>query len=205
MPIDDCVWIVSPDGLVARGIPVGNPIHPPTLPDDLFARTPNLESPRAFWNRKAVTYEEAQSAIAAFPLTLYRGRGDWMTYEELFASVSAEAAAISPEEAGWRNGEFDANDYIIEACQVGLYESVDVAPTIVTQYTDGMNRWTKDRLRQKVFPEFALADGGFDDWLSSALRAGELRTVDFLQYIAEGYEDGDPNGIVMECRIIDAN
>jgi len=35
MPIDDCVWIVFPDGLVARGIPVGNPIHPPTRPQEL--------------------------------------------------------------------------------------------------------------------------------------------------------------------------
>lgn len=35
MPIDDCVWIVFPDGLVARGVPVGNPINPPTPPDEL--------------------------------------------------------------------------------------------------------------------------------------------------------------------------
>jgi hypothetical protein len=31
MPIDDCVWLVLPDGSVRRGIPVGNPIHEPTL------------------------------------------------------------------------------------------------------------------------------------------------------------------------------
>jgi hypothetical protein len=35
MPIDDCVWIVFPDGHVTRGIPVGNPIHPPTPPEEL--------------------------------------------------------------------------------------------------------------------------------------------------------------------------
>lgn len=35
MLIDDCVWIVFPDGLVTRGIPVGNPIHSPSLPDQL--------------------------------------------------------------------------------------------------------------------------------------------------------------------------
>ncbi|QZT60274.1 hypothetical protein [Mycolicibacterium austroafricanum] len=35
MPIDDCVWIVFPDGFVARGIPVGNPIHTPSSPAEL--------------------------------------------------------------------------------------------------------------------------------------------------------------------------
>ena len=35
MLIDDCVWIVFPDNTVTRGIPVGNPIHPPTPPNQL--------------------------------------------------------------------------------------------------------------------------------------------------------------------------
>ena len=35
MLIDDCVWIVFPNNTVARGIPVGKPIHPPTPPDQL--------------------------------------------------------------------------------------------------------------------------------------------------------------------------
>jgi len=208
MPIDDCVWIVFPDGLVARGIPVGNPIHPPTLPDELLPRTTDLEDPEAPWNRKTVTHEEAESKIATFPLTLYRDRGDWMTYEELFDSVSAEAATIPAEEAGWRDGEFDADDYIIEACQVGLYEAVDVSPTIVTEYTDGKHRWTKDELRQNVFPELAVGDDGFEAWLSSSLKAGDLRTIELLQYIVDGYgdedEDGEPSGVVMERRIVDS-
>ncbi|MDP7724172.1 hypothetical protein [Mycobacterium sp. TY814] len=34
--IDDCVWIVFPDGLVTRGIPVGNPINSPTTLDQLL-------------------------------------------------------------------------------------------------------------------------------------------------------------------------
>lgn len=38
MPIDDCVWIVFPDGVVGRGIPVGNPIHPPTIVGELRLR-----------------------------------------------------------------------------------------------------------------------------------------------------------------------
>jgi hypothetical protein len=31
MPIDDCVWFVLPDGRVDRAIPVGNPIHEPSV------------------------------------------------------------------------------------------------------------------------------------------------------------------------------
>jgi hypothetical protein len=43
MPIDDCVWIVFPDGFVARGIPVSNPIHPPTPADELRRRREALD------------------------------------------------------------------------------------------------------------------------------------------------------------------
>lgn len=38
MPIDDSVWIVFSDGRVTRGIPVGNPINPPTPPESLRVR-----------------------------------------------------------------------------------------------------------------------------------------------------------------------
>ena len=38
MPIDDSVWIVFLDGCVTRGIPVGNPINPPTPPESLRVR-----------------------------------------------------------------------------------------------------------------------------------------------------------------------
>lgn len=38
MPIDDSVWIVFSDGCVTRGIPVGNPINPPTPPESLRVR-----------------------------------------------------------------------------------------------------------------------------------------------------------------------
>lgn len=155
--------------------------------------------------RDAVSREEAESEVATFPLTLYRDRDEWMTHEELFDSVSSEAATIPAEEAGWRDGEFDANDYIIEACQVGLYEALDVRPAIVTECTDGTHRWTKDQLREHAFTSAAVADDGFGDWLSRSLKAGELKTVAFLQYIAEGYgdedEDGEPSGVVMERRI----
>lgn len=61
-----------------------------------------------------------------------------------------------------------------------------------------------------------LPKKNFDEWLSAAVKSGELRTVDFLQYVrtvdflqyvAEGYgdedEDGEPSGVVMERRIVD--
>jgi len=46
------------------------------------------------------------------------------TFEELCDALEAEAATLPPET--WRGGEFNLNDYIIEAMQVGIIESVDV-------------------------------------------------------------------------------
>lgn len=37
MPIDNQVWIVLPGAVVSRGVPLGNPINPPTPPADLHA------------------------------------------------------------------------------------------------------------------------------------------------------------------------
>lgn len=180
MPIDDCVWIVFADGFVARGIPVGNPINPPTQPDDLRRRRKDLNDPEAPWNQDTVSHEEAESEVAASPLALYEYRGEWWTYEEFSEWVSSD---------------------------VGLCEAVEVHPTIVTEFTDGTHRWTKDQLHQCVFPRDPVAGRGFEDWLASALEAGELQTVEFLQYIAEGYgdEDEEPNGVVMERRIVDVS
>ena len=179
-PIDDCVWIVFPDGFVTRGIPVGNPINPPTPPEELRPRTRDLYDPEAPWNRDTVTRVEAESEVAASPLTWYPYRGDWWTYEEFTEWVSSE---------------------------VDLYEAVEVHPMITTEYTDGTHRWTKDQLRKDVFSAVAVSDAGFEDWLSGSLQADELGTVEFLQYIAEGYgdEDGEPSGVVMERRIVDEN
>ncbi len=74
MPIDDCVWIVLADGFVARGIPVGNPIHPPTPPDELRPRPMDLDDPEAPWNWHTVSRAEAESEVAAFPLTMMANR-----------------------------------------------------------------------------------------------------------------------------------
>jgi hypothetical protein len=64
VPIDDCVWIVFPDGFVARGIPMGNPINPPTPTDQLRRRpealdivyTPNSHFGALFAERHTAEY-----------------------------------------------------------------------------------------------------------------------------------------------------
>ena len=179
MPIDDCVWIVFPDGFVARGIPVGNPIHPPSPLEELRPRTKDLDDPEAPWNWDTVSRADAEAEVAKSPLTLYPYRGDWFTQEEF---------------TDWVSGG------------LSLYQAVEVRLAIATEFTDGARRWTKDQLREDLFPS-GVPDGGFEEWLSAAVKSGELRTVDFLQYVAEGYgdedEDGESSGGVVERRIVD--
>jgi len=45
------------------------------------------------------------------------------TYDELCDAIEAEAATLRPET--WRDGVFNLNDYIIEAMQVGIIDTVD--------------------------------------------------------------------------------
>jgi hypothetical protein len=45
------------------------------------------------------------------------------TFEELCDALEAEAATLPPET--WRDGEFNLNDYIVEAMQVGIIEQID--------------------------------------------------------------------------------
>lgn len=179
MPIDDCTWIVFPDGFVTRGIPVGNPVNPPTTPDELRPRSKDLDDPEAPWNWDTVSRAGAEAEVAKSPLTLYPYRGDWFTYEEF---------------TDWVPGG------------LSLYQAVEVRLTIATEFTDGQHRWTKEQLRENLFPS-DVTDGGFEEWLSAALKSGELTTVEFLQYITEGHSDGDadrePSGVVMQRRIVD--
>ncbi len=44
------------------------------------------------------------------------------SYDELVDVLNAEAATLPPET--WRDGEWDVNDYIVEARQVGLITTV---------------------------------------------------------------------------------
>ncbi|MCG5433945.1 hypothetical protein LV457_16850 [Mycobacterium sp. MYCO198283] len=57
------------------------------------------------------------------PDALYLMSDDVYTFDELVEVLNAEAATL-PEET-WRCG-WDVNDYIIEAMQVGIIESVEV-------------------------------------------------------------------------------
>lgn len=45
------------------------------------------------------------------------------TFEELCDALEAEAATLPPET--WRDGYFDFDDYLTEAMQVGIIETVD--------------------------------------------------------------------------------
>lgn len=52
---------------------------------------------------------------------IYRMSGIEYAYDELVDALNAEAATLPPET--WRGG-WDVNDYIIEAGQVGIIETV---------------------------------------------------------------------------------
>lgn len=162
-----------------------------------------IEDPQAPWNRNPVG-RAAASLESGCVLTLYQDDGEWMTYEELVEAVSEEAAAIPPEEAGWIDGEFNAGEYIIEACISGMYGQMEVTARIVTEYTDGTHRWTKEDLRVKVYQQKRQGDLGFDAWLTASLAAGDLRAVEFLQYMGQDFDGGDKPAeyVVMERRIV---
>jgi hypothetical protein len=71
-----------------------------------------------------------------FVVRLYRtDDGTLLTYEELYDEVDAEGSALPPEQ--WRGGEWDANEYIIEACLVGIYDIEEVLATVVQRHVDG--------------------------------------------------------------------
>ncbi|GAY18734.1 hypothetical protein [Mycobacterium sp. shizuoka-1] len=54
---------------------------------------------------------------------MYEMDGVLYTYDELAATIEAEAATLPPET--WRSGEWDLNDYMIEAEQVGIIKRLD--------------------------------------------------------------------------------
>jgi len=56
-------------------------------------------------------------------MTRYLMVGKTHTWDELREVSRAEAADLPPET--WRDGKFDANDYLIESIQVGTIEEVD--------------------------------------------------------------------------------
>lgn len=54
---------------------------------------------------------------------IYRMGDQEHTYDELVDALNVEAATLPADI--WRNGVWDVNDYIIEASQVGIIETVD--------------------------------------------------------------------------------
>ena len=162
-----------------------------------------VEDPQAPWNRNPMG-RAAGSSESGCVWMLYQDHGEWMTYEELVEAVSEEAAAIPPEEAGWIDGEFNAGEYIIEACISGMYGQMEVTGRIVTEYTDGTHRWTTEDLPAKVYQQKRQGDLSFDAWLTASVTAGDLRAVEFLQYIGQDLDGGDKTAeyIVMERRIV---
>jgi hypothetical protein len=127
-------------------------------------------------------------------VVLYRRDDEIFTYDELREDCEAEARTI-PDES-WEGGEFNFDDYIIDSCLVGIYHSVAVVATIVTQYTDGNTRWTYDQMREQVFPDLDRGDLSFEDWLAESTNAGTFKPIAILQYTDEWDE------VVAERRII---
>ena len=67
---------------------------------------------------------------------LYRADdGTLLTYEELYDEVDAEGSALPADQ--WRDGYWDAHEYIVEACLVGIYDSMEVLATLVTRDVEG--------------------------------------------------------------------
>ncbi|MGW8815553.1 hypothetical protein [Gordonia terrae] len=165
---------------------------------------PLIDDPAAPWNRDTVSSAFAQSELG-LTLSLYRDDRGWMTYDELCQLVCDEAASVPAEEAGWRDGEFNAHEYIIEACLVGLYDTTNVYARIVTDYTDGKYRCSADALRTRIYVSQNSDNLTFDEWLSATVTAGRYRPVEFLQYLGNEYTDGDESSdqVVHERRIVD--
>lgn len=165
---------------------------------------PLIDNPVAPWNRDTVSSAFAQSELGLI-LSLYRDGREWMRYDELYRRVCDEAASVPAEEAAWRDGEFNAHEYIIEACLVGLYDTMNVDARIVIDYTDGKYRCSADALRTRIYPSQNSDNRTFDEWLSAALTAGRYRPVKFLQYVGNEYTDGDESldQVVHERRIVD--
>jgi len=94
----------------------------------------------------------------------------------------------------------DVESFIFES---GIYEVIEVAALVVTQYTDGRTRWTNDQLREQIFQISDHGNLSFEDWLAVQLAGGSLATVDVLQYIGYENEDADEETVITERLIID--
>ena len=152
----------------------------------------------------------ARSRLAtAMGLFVYRADdGRILTDNEAFDELTPEMAeglalavereGLSPEGQVIDGG--DVESFIFES---GIYEVVEVAARVVTQYTDGRTRWTNDQLREQVFPVSDHGDSSFEDWLAVQVDAGSLAAVEVLQFIGYENEDADEETVITERLIID--
>ena len=113
-------------------------------------------------------------------------------------ALDVERNGLSPEGQVIDGG--DVESFIFES---GVYEVVEVAAVVVTQYTDGRTRWTDDQLREQVFPTSDHGDLSFEDWLAVQVDAGTLTAVDVLQFIGYENEEADEETVITERLIID--
>lgn len=66
---------------------------------------------------------------------MYRTDNDrLLTYKELYDEVDAEGSVLPPEQ--WIDGVWDCHGYIVEACLVGIYDTVEVQAAVVNRDTD---------------------------------------------------------------------
>lgn len=149
---------------------------------------------------RSTAEEEVDTVIA-----LYRDDDAVLRYEELYERVDAEGAALPPEQ--WRDGYWDAAEYIVEASEVGIYHRLNVLASIVMRYTDDRTVWTYEQMRDEVYPaeiegvDMAQFIGGeltFDDWIAESLNVGIYKKVDVVEY-----RDEDEDEVVAERLIVE--
>lgn len=113
-------------------------------------------------------------------------------------ALAVEREGLPPEGQVIDGG--DVESFIFEC---GIYEVLEVAALVVTQYTDGRTRWTNDQLREQVFPVSDYGNLNFEDWLAAQVDAGTLTAVEVLQFIGYEDEDADEETVITERLIID--
>jgi hypothetical protein len=150
----------------------------------------------------------AETEVGEVVYLYHDGDGDLMTYEQLADALDTEAAGLPAEQ--WRDGVWDVGDYIIEACQVGIYVQVEAVASTATRYSDGNAVWTSEQLRDKVFPaavkgsdESAVRQLSFEDWIAHSTESGALTETAVVEYTAEDYDDdGEWQERVVAERVI---
>jgi hypothetical protein len=75
---------------------------------------------------------------------LYRTDDNWLlTYEELYDEVDTQGAALPPDQ--WIDGKWDCHSYIVDACLIGIYDTVELLAAVVNRDTgETVVRYTND-------------------------------------------------------------